>query len=131
VSQENVEIVRSVVEAFFSDEPARTLASLHPDGEFVSGFTERKHYRGLKGMWEYKADLDAIWAGWHPEGSQFVDAGGDRVVWLYRIVGEGKGSGVPVSQAVAIVWTLRDRQIWHGQGYHDQHEALKSVGLEK
>jgi ketosteroid isomerase-like protein len=130
VSQENVEIVRSVVEAFFSEQPERALVSLHPEVEFASGFTERKTYRGPSGMWEYKADLEAVWVGWHPEDSRFVDVGDDRVVWLYRIVGRGKGSGVPVSQPVAIVWTLCDRLIWRGQGYHDHHAALKAVGLE-
>ena len=82
-------------------------------------------------MWDHKTDLEAVWVGWHPEDSRFVDAGGERVVWLYRIVGQGKGSGVPVSQPFAIVWTLRDRLIWRMQGYQEQHQALKAVGLEE
>jgi ketosteroid isomerase-like protein len=131
VSQQNVKIVSSVVNAFFSDAPERALPSLHPDAEFVSGFTERKTYRGPQGLWEYKADLEAVWVDWHPEDGRYVDVDDDRVLWLYRIVGRGRGSGVPVSQPVAIVWTLRDGLLWHGQGYHDHDEALKAAGLEE
>jgi ketosteroid isomerase-like protein len=130
MSQENVEIVRTAVEAFFSDSPERALPSLHPEIEFMSAFTERKIYRGPNSMWEYAADLEAVWVGWHPEDSRFVDAGDDRVVWLYRIVGQGKGSGAPVNQPLAIVWTLRDRLIWRGQAYPDQSEALEATGLD-
>jgi ketosteroid isomerase-like protein len=129
VSQENVEVVRSAVEAFFSDQPQRALTSMHPEIEFASTFVEGKTYRGPSALWEYKADLEDVWVDWHPEDSRFMEAGDDRVVWLYRIVGRGKGSGVPVDQAVAIVWTLRGRLIWRGQGYLDHREALEAVGL--
>ena len=130
MSQENVEIVRSMVEAFFSDGPDRAWRYFDPDAEYTSTFIEGKTYAGLDGMLEYAANLDEVWVDWHPEDSRFVAVGEDRVVWLYRIVGYGKGSGVPVDQAVAIVWTLRDRLIWRGQGYIDHSEALKAVGLE-
>ncbi len=125
-----MEIVRSVIEAFFSDAPQRVLTSLHPEIEFTSLFIEHKAYSGPSALWEYKADLEEVWVGWHAEDSRFVDAGGERVVWLYRIVGVGKGSGVPVEKAFAILWTLRDGLIWRGQGYHDQRDALNAVGLE-
>jgi ketosteroid isomerase-like protein len=131
MSQEKVEIVRSGVEAFFSDEPARALPSMHPEIEFATAFTEGKTYRGLNAMWEYKADLDAVWEDWHPEDSRFVDAGENRVLWLFRAVGRGKGSGVSASQPVASVWTLRDGLIWRGRGYRDHTEALKAVGLRE
>jgi ketosteroid isomerase-like protein len=68
---------------------------------------------------------------WHPEDSRFIAVGDDLVVWLYRIVGHGKGSGVPVDQPVAIIWTLRDSLIWRGRGYTDHSEALKAVGMEE
>jgi ketosteroid isomerase-like protein len=69
------------------------------------------------------------WTNWHSEDDRYLDAGDDRVLWTYRIVGEGKGSGVPVAQAIAIVWTLRDGLIWRGEVFLDQEEALKAVGL--
>jgi ketosteroid isomerase-like protein len=131
VSKENVEVVRRMVELFNSDNPRRAIESFHADVQFTSGFTERMIYRGIDGMREYADDLAAVWGDWHSEDDRFLDASDGRVVWLYRIVGEGKGSGVPVAQAVAIVYTLRDGLISRGDVFHDQHEALKAVGLEE
>ena len=86
---------------------------------------------GPEGMRQYADDLEAIWENWHSEDDRFVDGDGDRVVWLYRIVGRGKESGVPVDQAIAIVLTVRDGLIWRGQVYLDQSEALEAVGLRE
>jgi ketosteroid isomerase-like protein len=131
VSQENVEVVRMMVEAFNSDDPRPALACFHPDVEFNSVFVEGKTYVGLDGMREYTRDLDAAWVDWHSEDNGLMDAAEDRVVWLYRIVGRGKGSGVPIDQPVAIVWTLREGLIWRGQAYLDHADALKAVGMEE
>ena len=131
MSQANVEIVRQMVEAFNSDDPRQALPSFHPDVEFTTAFTEGKTYVGLQGMRQYGDDLDAVWENWHSEDDRFVDGGGERVAWLYRIVGQGKGSGVPVDQPVAIIWTLRDGLIWRGQAFLDHREALEAVGLKE
>ena len=129
MSQENVEVVRRMVEVFNSDDPRQAISSFHPDVEFTSAFTEGKTYVGLDGMREYADDLEAVWEYWHSENDRFVDGGADRVVWLYRTVGRGKGSGVPVDQPIATVWTLRDGLIWRAQVYLDQRDALEAVGL--
>jgi ketosteroid isomerase-like protein len=131
VSQENVEIVRSMVEAFFDDDPDRAWTYFDPGAEYTSTFIEGKTYAGLDGLLEYKATLGEVFEDWHPEDGRFLAVGDDRVAWLYRIVGYGKGSGVPIDQPVAIVWTLRDGLIWRGFGYIDHHQALKDVGLEE
>jgi ketosteroid isomerase-like protein len=49
---------------------------------------------------------------------------------LYRIVGRGRGSGVPVAQDIAILWTLRQGRVVHGKVYLDQREARRAAGLE-
>ena len=130
MSQENVEVVRRMVEAFNSDEARQAISYFHPEIEFTSAFTEGKTYVGLAGMGEYGDDLQAMWENWHSEDNHLVDCG-ERVVWLYRIVGMGRQSGAPVDQAIAIVWTLRDGLIWRGQAYLDQRDALEAVGLRE
>jgi ketosteroid isomerase-like protein len=129
MSQESVEIVRRMVAAFNSDDPRQAIGCFHPEIEFTTVFTEGETYVGLQGMRQYGDDLVAVWENWHSEDNSFVDAGGEKVVWLYRIVGRGKGSGVPVDQPVAIVWTLRDGLIWRGQAFLDRREALVAAGL--
>ena len=131
MSQENVAIVRAMVGAVYSDDPGRSLSAFHSEIEFTSVFDAGRTYIGLDGMREYAANLDDIWVGWHSEDNRFIDAGEERVVWLYRIVGTGRTSGVAVNQTVAIIWTFRDGLIWRGQAYLDHNEALKVVGLEE
>jgi ketosteroid isomerase-like protein len=133
MSQENVEIVRRVVEAFNSDEPRRALARFHPDIEFTSTASalDGTAYVGLEGMGRYANDLEAIFDDWHSEDDRIIDAGTEDVLWLHRIVGRAKASGFPVDQPIGIVWTLRDGLIWRGRAYLNHAEALRAVGLQE
>jgi ketosteroid isomerase-like protein len=131
MSQENVEIVRRVVEDFNSDEPRRALVGFHHEIEFTSNANalDGAAYVGLDGMGRYADDLEAIFDDWHSEDDRFIDAASERVLWLHRIVGRTKGSGFPVDQPVGIVWTLRDGLIWRGRAYLSHAEAVEAVGL--
>ena len=70
------------------------LGLMDPEIEFRSVF-ERKTYRGLAGMVQCREDLDAMMDELHTEDDRFLDAGEDRVVYLYRIVGRGTGKWRP------------------------------------
>jgi ketosteroid isomerase-like protein len=130
MSQENVEVVRRAVEAFNAGDRARLLSFADPEVEFQS-VVEQKVYRGADGLVQYREDVDAALEEFHTEDDRFLDAGGDRVVHLYRIVGRGAGSGVPVSRPVAALWHLRDGKLLKGQVYLDQQEALEAAGLRE
>lgn len=129
MSQENVEIVRRMVEAFNSEDMSRAISSFHADVEFTSALAEAKTYVGSQGLAEYVDDISSAWESWRSEDDQFVDVDDERVVWLYRIIGTGRGSWVPVDQRLSVVWTMRDGLIWRGQSYLDHQQALKAVGL--
>ena len=101
MSQENVEIVRQAVDAYNARDTDRFLGLIDPEIEFRSVF-ERKTYRGLAGMVQWTEDLDATMEGLHSEDDRFLDAGEDRVVYLYRIVGRGRS----VSQRTGILRSL-------------------------
>jgi ketosteroid isomerase-like protein len=128
MSEENVEIVRQAVDAFNSRDRERLLALMDPEIEFTSVF-ERKTYRGLAGMVQYREDIDATLEEFHTEDDRLLDAGKEGVVYLYRIVGRGTGSGVPVSRENAILWHLRDGKLLKGEVYLDQSQALEAAGL--
>jgi ketosteroid isomerase-like protein len=130
MSQENVEIVRQAVEAFNARDRDRLLDLMDPVIEFRSMF-ERKTYRGLAEMVQYREDLDAMLEEFHSEDDRLMDAGGDRVVYLYRVVGRGTGSGVPVSRENAILWQLRNGKLFKGEVYLDQGQALEAAGLSE
>jgi ketosteroid isomerase-like protein len=128
MSEENVEIVRRAAHAFNARDMDRFLGHIDPEIELRSAF-ERKTYRGLAGMVQWTEDLEATIGVLHTEDDRFLDAGGDRVVYLYRIVGRGTGSGVPVSRDFAILWHLRNGKLFKGEVYLDQKLALEDAGL--
>jgi ketosteroid isomerase-like protein len=45
---------------------------------------------------------------------------------LYRIVGQGKGSGIPVDREVGVVFTLRDGKVALGEVHLDPQDALRA-----
>jgi ketosteroid isomerase-like protein len=130
MSQENVEIVRRAVDAFNAGDRDRLLSLVDPEVEYRSA-VEQKIYRGHAGLVRYREDVDAVLEDFHTEDDRFLDAGSDRVVHLYRIVGRGAGSGVPVSRDIAALWQLRDGRLVEGQVYLDQRQALEAAGLRE
>jgi ketosteroid isomerase-like protein len=130
MSEENVDVVRQTIEAFNSRDRDRLLSLLDPEIEFRSA-VEQKTYRGHAGMVRYREDIDAVMEEFRIEGDRFLDAGRDRVVHLYRLVGRGAGSGVPVSREVGALWQLRNGKLLKGEIYLDQRQALEAAGLQE
>src|SRR5918994_2311789 len=130
MSEENVDVVRQAIEAFNSRDRDRLLSLLDPEIEFRSA-VEQKTYRGHAGMVRSREDIDAVMEEFRIEGDRFLDAGRDRVVHLYRLVGRGAGSGVPVSREVGALWQLRNGKLLKGEVYLDQRQALEAAGLRE
>ena len=80
-------------------------------------------------MVRYREDIETTLEEFHSEDDRFLDAGDDRVVYLYRIVGQGAGSGVPVSRENAILFHLRNGKLLKCEVYLDQRQALEAAGL--
>jgi hypothetical protein len=64
----------------------------------------------LRGRWRRRTSRSC-------GGDRLLGVGEDRVLHLYRIVGQGAGSGVPVSRHNAILWELRSGKLLKGQMY--------------
>ena len=73
MAQENVEIVRRVIESHSSDNVEEGLALapelMHPEGEFISvmGAVDPKVYRGYEGLQRYVRDLAESFEEWRNE----------------------------------------------------------------
>ena len=133
MSQENVEIVRTVLAAWNRNEQERVLSLLDP--EIVFDATRRavnpNTYLGMEGMRLMLADRDEVWEEFRTEPGEFVDVG-NRVVVIGDWVGKGKGSGVEVQQPTAHVFTLHDGRISRWElGYTERREALQAAGLRE
>jgi ketosteroid isomerase-like protein len=122
--------MRRMIDAFNRRDSDAALALCDPEVELESALVEKQVYRGHEGLLKYRRDLDDVWSDWHVENDVVLEAGPDRVLHLYRIVGRGKGSGVVIEADIAMLWTLRDGRLLHGKVYLDQVEARGAAGLE-
>jgi ketosteroid isomerase-like protein len=125
----NVDVVRAAVDAFNRRDDEIVLGMTDEGVEHESAMAERKTYRGHAGLRQYRDDLDDAWVDWQLADSEFREAGSERVLHLYRIVGRGRTSGILLDQEVAALWTLRDGRILHGKAYPDRGDARRAAGL--
>jgi ketosteroid isomerase-like protein len=119
------------VKAFYGRDTQAALSILDRDMTFESAFAEAKTYKGVGEFAQYRRDVDEAWGEWRSEGDRFLPVNQARVLHLYRIVGRGRGSGAPVAQDIAILWTLREGRVVHGKVFLDQREAQRAAGLER
>jgi hypothetical protein len=87
VSEDNVEIVRRLVEAFYARDTQVALSLLDRDMTFESAFAEAKTYEGVGEFAQYRRDVDEAWGEWRSEDDRFLRVNQTRVLHLYRIVG--------------------------------------------
>jgi ketosteroid isomerase-like protein len=133
MSQENVEIVRRIVDAIRDRRWEEATRQLAPGAELhgtVGGLTEGSVWRGpeqIRGFFEQDAEA---WDERRLEAERFIDAGDCVVVPLHEFR-RGKGSGVETETETAMVYEVRDGRAVRIQGYMDRGEALEAAGLRE
>jgi ketosteroid isomerase-like protein len=131
MSQENVEIVRQVFDAFNSEDIARILAFTHPELEAEIGpeiSAEPDTYRGHDGMRRYFQTFEDAMDEIRFQPERFWDAG-ESVVVALRLTAKGRQTSIPVEQRSAGVWTIRDGKVAGVRAYASTTEALDAAGL--
>jgi uncharacterized protein len=128
MSQENVELVRSLYEGWLRGEIG--LDKLDPEISMVESETlpGAVSAYGIQAVERYMLSFSKHWEQIRFEPQEYVDAG-DQVVVVARLIGRGKKSGVEVAHTWAYVWTVRERKILRMVGYADRDQALDAVGL--
>jgi ketosteroid isomerase-like protein len=130
MSQENVEIVERVYDAFNRDDFEGGLAlcasevvidrsnSVGPDAQIYRGYPEVERF------WN---EWKRAWADTHWEIDECIDTG-DKVVMLGRIFARGVASGVEVEANVSQVVVVRDGKVVHVKLFQSRSEALEAAG---
>jgi ketosteroid isomerase-like protein len=134
MSQENVDLVWGLVEAFNGRDMGRLAELSHEDLEFVSVLAVAAGgatYRGSETWTSYFAAMDETWEEWQVEDSRVFDGGEDRVAGVFRIVGTGKHSGAPVEHEIGLAYRIREGKLWRMRSYLDPGEALEAAGLRE
>jgi ketosteroid isomerase-like protein len=130
VSQDNVDIVRGIWEAFARFEfPAEAFAEdvkWHtardlPDHETCTGLAEVQQM--LAAGWETVVDPGC-------EAEDLVD-GGERVAVRWRGWGTGRSSGIPIDWREAHTYTVRGGKVVEVREYRTWKEALEAAELEE
>jgi len=125
MSQENVELVRSIYELWSRNESARHL--IDPELEYVN-----PPYAVESGTRRSRSSLSKIrevYPDFHVEAERFIDAGED--VAVIGIAHGTSASGIEAQWRQGYVWTVRDGRAVRFRWFNDPVEALRAVGLEE
>ena len=133
MSQENVEVVRQICEAFNNRDWAAWESHHHPDfvwsdpPETPGGGTHRGVGDVRRSMEEFLEAGD----DWQVEVDAVEVVGKDRVLMRGRSVFAGRASGFPVEDPVFQLFDLEDGRVRRVQTFRSTPEALEAAGLEE
>src|SRR6266404_117133 len=132
MSQENVEIVRRLWQAFvdggldalmeyFGQEINWRAMEGAPDdvGEMNGRDAVRRYLQDWLDTFE---DITSV-------PVELLDGGGDHVVAMIHVTGRARLSGIETELRYAVVYTIRDSKIVRGREYADRQQAVAAVGL--
>ena len=139
MSQENVEVVRSLAEGFQRRQHERAFefydSEIEWDASRMGGLVPPDAagvYHGHDGVRAYWRNWLSAWSDLHFEIQDVVDAG-DEVVLLIRDQRHwGRHSGIETEiPPYAMVFTMDGGKVVRVRAYPDQESALKAAGLSE
>jgi ketosteroid isomerase-like protein len=131
MSQQNVEIVRCIYDAYVSGDFEAAFSRIDPDVTFdVSIHPEGEVYRGHQGVAEALRTWTGTWEGFRLEVQELIDAG-DHIIGVEHQSGRGRGSGLPLSQTYFSVFTIADAQVTRIAWVQSRADALEAAGLSE
>jgi ketosteroid isomerase-like protein len=134
MSQENVEIVRAMLDIWNARGIHETADAFDPDVELVDlqtamGMQDRG--RGLEELGRMVEEWTEIFDDWGLDVCDVVDLGDDFVLAEVRFDGVGRDSGAPVSTTQFEVYRLVDGKIVEIRvGFPDRAEAVEWMRLQ-
>jgi ketosteroid isomerase-like protein len=134
ISERNIELIRSGIDAFNRRDFDAALAALRDDvtwARFLSRTeADSPVVRGkkeLRAVWE--SQVEAVDLRLEPE--EFIAAGDDKVIVPSRMVARGSGSEIALSAPVTWVWTIDgEGRAAKVEAFESRAAALEALGLE-
>ncbi|MBA2764074.1 MAG: nuclear transport factor 2 family protein [Thermoleophilaceae bacterium] len=132
MSQENVEIVRLMYDAWHRGDFETSLSYFDPEVEWIEppdnpGGRTRHGHEGVAGA---VSTWTGVFDDYRYEVRELIDLG-DKVLLTAWHSGRGKTSGAPVSEENFCVFTLRDGRIVKQEMFRQRSQALEAVGLSE
>ena len=124
-----------------SDEPVRrfaaaiteydadaALAVCDQEIEFLSVLAvDGRAYIGHEGIRRYFDDIASAWDEWRVDVHGTDVAPDGRVVIEMTMHARGKGSGAPLAEFAAHIWTLRNGKLLRNQPFRERDEAARAA----
>jgi ketosteroid isomerase-like protein len=130
MSQENVELVRRVFDAFNRRDIAAFLELLDPDVEWVPilAVLEGRVYRGHEEIRGWIKELATDWEFFVVDYEELRDFG-DRVLVSGHWHARGRASGVEVENPGTYLYEIKGGKVVSMRTFTDYAEALEAAGL--
>jgi ketosteroid isomerase-like protein len=133
MSEENVEVIRTLFERFNRD-GVQPEELWHPDGVLVN-FRESPipgPYRGHDGLRRWREDLFEVVREGRFDVESLTDADeANAVVARVRLRGRARHTDIEVDVPFSITARIRDGRICRSEAYTDHAEALEAAGLSE
>jgi ketosteroid isomerase-like protein len=126
MSEENIEVVRAIYDAWLKGESARDL--IDPEVEYVNppDAVEKGVRRGRRAFGGIRDAYEDV----RVEPLRYLDAGDDVVV-IARVTGRGRGSGIEIEWQHGYIWTIRDGKGVRFRWFNKPEQALEAAGLRE
>jgi ketosteroid isomerase-like protein len=137
LSQENVEIVREVLDSLEQSARsgtatpsllARCADSIHVDA--TRRVFNPESYDGASGIQRLVREMHDAWEDFSLVSERLIDMD-DRVLSLHAIGGKGRSSGAEVSTDSALLFSLERGRVVHVVAFTDPDEAVKVLALRE
>jgi ketosteroid isomerase-like protein len=133
MSEENVEIVRSLYERWASGD--LSADSFDPDVEYSRIGAETPdmegRWRGFDELSTAMAEYLRAFSDLRIEAERILDLSEDQVLVLSRQTARGKQSGVPIEHEFGDLFRLRDGKVVRFASYWNRADALEAAGLSE
>jgi ketosteroid isomerase-like protein len=131
MSEQNIEIVRGIYEAFDQGDVQAALSRIDP--ECVWDLTNHSwpgddQYFGHEGIVEVLMEFIGAFDDYTVEPERFIDAG-DKVVVISHETARHKGSDVGIDRRQASVYTMRGGKAVRIDHYLDIDKGLQAAGV--
>jgi ketosteroid isomerase-like protein len=132
MSEDNVNAVKAIYQAFGRGDVPAVVAAMSPDIEWNEAenfpYSDRNPYRGpeaiLGGVF---GRIGTEWEGFNVHPDQFLDAG-DTVIMTGRYVGKCNATGNDMNPQVAHFWKLEDGKAVKFQQLVDTLAVARATG---
>jgi ketosteroid isomerase-like protein len=134
MSQENVEVVRTMLGAFAEGGLDAMPELWDPDIEWRAAegaIDDVGEMHGPDAVRRYIQDWIDTFDDFSVGLEDLRDVGDDRVLGIQRLTGRAKLSGTETDLRYAVVYTLRDGKVVRGREYLSVEDALEAVGLRR